>query len=135
MDVVNREALEELFGGWPSFHDAEVLDITVARGAKPDQAPNLVASIHIRKSEPANFGTAAFEMAPTHDVVVVMSFGGVSDVSLEGFNHQNVIDELAISSNATGTEVVFDSIFGVHCFFRCQSITVQQVMNNLSVGG
>ena len=50
--VLNREALEEIFGYWPSFHDAEIPLVRLDRGdllaaeGEP-RKPTLEADIHV----------------------------------------------------------------------------------------
>jgi hypothetical protein len=34
--VGNSEAVEKIFGSWPSFHDAEVVQIRLDRGGRLD---------------------------------------------------------------------------------------------------
>ena len=50
--IVGRDKLTSIFGYWPSFHDAEVIDLRLWRGhadphAKPYVFPVLTVKIHV----------------------------------------------------------------------------------------
>lgn len=43
--IRNKQALIDIFGRWPSFHDAEVLSIVLDHGG--EEGPSLTATIHL----------------------------------------------------------------------------------------
>jgi hypothetical protein len=131
MEIANKEQVIQLFGEWPSFHDAEVISIELRRGESPGQFTDLFAAIQVRKYMPANVGTAEFEMATTHDGVITLRFSSISDLSLSEFNHQNVIDDISMSQEGSRVNVTFVSIYGVECFFKCAQAVVTDVVNRL----
>lgn len=131
MDIANQEQVVRYFGEWPSFHDAEVISVELRRGESPGEYADLYASIHVRKYVPANVGTAQFELTKTHDAVITFRFQYVSDLSLSGFNHQNVIDDLTFSEEGERVGVCFDSIFGVECEFMCGHAGIVGIENGL----
>ena len=47
MDVINREALVERFGEWPSFHDAEVYALRLDSGQGTDGVLRLELDVHV----------------------------------------------------------------------------------------
>lgn len=129
MDIAQRELVTQLFGEWPSFHDAEVLSIELRRGKAPGEYADLFASVLVRKYMPVNVGAAQFEMAETHNGVILFRFRGVADVTLGGFNYQNVIDDISMTEEGKTISVVFESIFGVECSFNCVAVSVESVIN------
>jgi len=88
-----------------SFHDAEVLALRLDR-----QGPTLELDIE------------AYAQTPSAQTVR-LRFGGVSDLRLGDFNHQNVLFDLEIIQSLDGTwEVRLDPSHGVDAFFRCTSV-------------
>jgi hypothetical protein len=45
--ILNREELEERFGDWPSFHDAEVLAVRLDSGQRANAQPSIELDIHV----------------------------------------------------------------------------------------
>jgi immunity protein 50 of polymorphic toxin system len=91
--------LIERFGGWPSFHDAEVLSLRIDRyHDRPfgDRPPSLTLEVQLATAPGVG---ADNEVPPT----VTLVFSGVGDLDLEGFNHQNVLWGIEVGS-APGTE-------------------------------
>lgn len=76
-----RELLD-WFGGYPSFHDAELLRLDLDR-----RGASLSVSLPGRR-----------DGSPRPDLIVKFAFKGLDtiDLSLEGFNHQNVISDMAL---------------------------------------
>lgn len=131
MDIPGSELLTRLFGRWPSFHDAEVVRLTLERTEPHADGPDLIAEVH------------AFEMTDRigpdgryvlrHHVLVTFRFRGVDSVNLKWFNNQNVLAGLAISDIRSRLledlkyEVRFDGSFGVDASFLCRDVRVETV--------
>ena len=103
---MNEEILHGVSGGadllaWfeghvPSFHDAEILSISLDRNGN-------VAKLAIHTWEKtADIDGDGYFINRKH-VVVSLELSGVADVSLTGFNHQNVISGLSIEKTQNGT--------------------------------
>lgn len=77
-----RELLD-WFGGYPSFHDAEMLRLDLNR-----RGASLSVSLPGRR-----------DGSPLPDLVVTFAFkaSDIINVSLEGFNHQNVMSGMVLS--------------------------------------
>jgi hypothetical protein len=131
MEIANEEEVTRYFGEWPSFHDAEVISIEIQRGETPGEYADLFASVHVRRYTPENVGTAQFEMEKTHDALISLRFRRIAELSLSGFNHQNVIDELVLLEEGARVQVTFESIFGVECEFSCAQVGVVAVVNRM----
>ena len=129
--IQNSYLLTDVFGKFPSFHDAEVHQLNLVRGETRSFNPTLSALIHV------------FEMTPEVDeknhyvlknhVLVEFRFSKVSDLEIAGFNHQNVLQFLEITETAeaedaeTEFEVLFEGIFGVSAKFHCETISIELV--------
>jgi hypothetical protein len=47
VDIINGEALVDRFGGWPSFHDAEVYGLRLESGQRTDGLVRLQLDVHV----------------------------------------------------------------------------------------
>ena len=124
MKIENKFLLENIYGSWPSFHDAEILSIKMYRDEESGKNCTLVASFYLYETKSINEGTAQFEIICTNENIATIEFQGIENIKLEGFNHQNVIDELQLKQKDKSIFVEFESIFGVQCSFFCSKITV-----------
>jgi hypothetical protein len=129
--IAGSEKLTRIYGGWPSFHDAEVIELHHWRGQmKPGDwddsniMPMLTAKIHIFIESPTSRHTLA-----------TLRFEDVDDYRMEGFNHQNAILLLSITVQDRGQfesgeslppylVVTFQPAFGMSASFRCFRIEV-----------
>ncbi|HJZ92981.1 MAG TPA: Imm50 family immunity protein [Gemmataceae bacterium] len=136
MDVVERiagsEKLLSIFGYWPSFHDAEVLWMRLDRHPHGEgNGPTLEVLVH------------AFEMTSEinpegyyvlrHQVLVHMQFREIVELTLDGFNIQNVLWGIEVSAlpeslqNHRHFDVRFDSSYGVQAAFQCKAVEIVAV--------
>jgi hypothetical protein len=125
-EIEGVELLTDIFGRFPSFHDAEVISLKLDRGDRESLA-TMELTIHV------------FEM--TSDIVenryvlknhtlVNFQFHEVVELELEGFNHQNVLQDLSIVDirhrqlERIKFEVTIPGNFGLQGKFMCRSIRV-----------
>lgn len=80
--IENAEMLIDVFGRFPSFHDAEVWKITLNRKVIEKPSPTLEALIYVYSSG--------------KQCLVNLEFTGVFGLKLENFNHQNALGDLEI---------------------------------------
>lgn len=125
--IHNVELLTNIFGRFPSFHDAEIVRLTLDRGDQKSGGPSLTAEVH------------AFEMTTEIDdkgvfilknhVLVKLCFREISSLFIDDFNQQNVITDLFIESANDGGKlnVAFEGIFGADVRFQCDSISIESV--------
>jgi hypothetical protein len=102
--IAGSQKLIDIFGRWPSFHDAEVVELNFWRGqVKPgvwDDStimPVLTAKIHIWIA------------------LATLRFEDVDDFRMEGFNHQNAIFGLSISVEDRGADLIGRPIDAISC--------------------
>ena len=135
--VHGREKLLAIFGRWPSFHDAEVMEIHLSRtprgpGGKRDRRVELPAKIHTWDMT-SEVDETGYYILKNH-TMVTFRFSGVEELKLEGFNHQNAIFGLTIQPNKSSDagsskfHVEFDPSFGVDAIFDCSAIEVVDAM-------
>jgi hypothetical protein len=134
--IAGADRVTSIFGYWPSFHDAEVIDLRLHRGDIRDIGPALIAKIHA--FEMTKEVSASGSYVCRHHCVVTMRFAGIEDLELDGFNHQNALMGLNISGTFSdtkaGLEVSFENAFGLDATFSCRSIEVVNVESLIPPG-
>lgn len=125
LDVENSQLV--LDGGqWPNFHDAEVHELGIWRG-------------DVRPEDNVWIGTwieASFELcALQHPFIARLKFHDCDGIRLTGFEHQDVVYDLAFRFQARGflrdgkpltpsIEVSFEQAFGAALAFSCFRVEV-----------
>ena len=125
--IHREEKLKAIYGAWPSFHDAEVWSITYER--VPDGF-SVVAVIHAFQSTPEVDARGRYVLR--NHTKIRIRFDRCSDVSLDGFNEQNVLSRLHITElDPAATEYPFqvrlDSSYGLGGTLKCKTIVVEEV--------
>src|SRR5688572_8360888 len=95
--IAGADKLLAVFGYWPSFHDAEVVRITLDRRSPAGELvdPTLDALIHTWEMTDAVNEAGSYVLR--HHVLVHLRFQGIDELQLEAFNHQNVLFGLTIA--------------------------------------
>ena len=125
--VENASALTQVFGEWPSFHDAEVhtmlLDRAGAHGA------GLEARVHVFRMTDEVDARGFYVL--THHSLVRLRFDDISLLQLRWFNTQNALSDLLLEpvepqTNEGGRRyrVRFGSAWGVEAELFCNQIAV-----------
>jgi len=128
-DIQNKKALIDIFGHWPSFHDAEILRMSLER--EGEDGPYLEAHIHV------------FEMTSEIDAkgyyvlknptLVTFRFTHIVLEYLKWFNQQNVLWDLEITNikpeenDGCNFKVVMPSSYGLEASFDCKDIIIVNV--------
>jgi len=117
--VEGHEKLTEVFGRWPSFHDAEVLSFGFERVTT---GFSVVTTIFVFES--SNELTAEGHFRRIRETRATFRFHDCEDVTCAEFNHQNVISGLEITRDEVSNPrhpilVVFRPIYGLHGTLRC----------------
>ncbi len=95
MDLIdNAEKLTQIFGRWPSFHDAEVVRVVLDRTGA--EGPTLETSIHVFDMS-SEVDARGFYVLQNH-TLVTLKFSGVVLDQFAGFNQQNVLWDLTVSA-------------------------------------
>ncbi len=131
--IQGSDKLTSIFGYWPSFHDAEVIEIHYSRGdVDPDNGqyifPVLTAKFHLweitKEVNPEGYFVLQYH------TLARLRFYDVDDFKMEGFNYQNAILGLRVTSHerseapSPSFDVQFEAAFGMSASFRCLRIEV-----------
>ncbi|EIE1275472.1 hypothetical protein RGL42_002684 [Vibrio parahaemolyticus] len=127
INIINHELLTKAYGKWPSFHDAEVLSIGLSRQVGSELSSEARVVVNCFTTKTVNEGTVDFETVLDKNYAITFLFRGISNLYIDGFNHQNVIDDIEIDRQGEIFKVVFVSIFGVSSSFTCREIEVVSV--------
>jgi hypothetical protein len=131
--IVDADKLKSVFGYWPSFHDAEVVDLEFDRAG-----PTVTADIHLFEMT-KKVSTDGYYVCRKH-CVARLRFLIAQDIRFDGFNHQNALSGLSIveksdSQNAAiQFDVGFDSAYGVDLSFVCSEIVLVVVTPGIPRG-
>jgi len=121
--IENAKLIESIFGGWPSFHDAEIHDIVITR----DCASGAQMDIKIHHWQGTGEVDSTGHYVSIHHTLSTFRFVGIDDLEIVGFNRQNVIADLEISEAAVpgvGYLVSLPSLYGCGAAFKCRQIQV-----------
>lgn len=127
--VSNASEIITIFGEWPSFHDAEVLSVRLDRGS--DAGALLEAVIHVFRMTSQVNEAGHFVLAD--HTRVTLEFRNIVLHSLQWFNEQNVLAELAIcevdpsSHDDRRIAVEFQGSYGVNARLLCDEVAVVAV--------
>lgn len=128
-NVENEEALTNIFGRFPSFHDAEVISILLERDG--ENSPSLEAKIHV--FEMTNEVDVNGHYVLANHTLVTFRFTHISLEYLRWFNHQNVLQVIDIveikpeENDGCNFEVRMPSSYGCEASFRCSGVAMVRV--------
>ncbi|MFN2515224.1 MAG: Imm50 family immunity protein [Pyrinomonadaceae bacterium] len=125
----NEKALIDIFGRWPSFHDAEILSIYLDRDG--EGGPFLDAKIHV--SEMTNEVDAKGYYVSKNDTLVILRFTHIVMGEIKWFNQQNVVADLNIEevkpeeNDGSCFSISIESSYGCEASFGCREIVITDV--------
>ena len=99
----NGDALRPFFSAWPSFHDAEVIDLNVSRGHMyPGEwdyrnvTPSVTMKVRILEAtQPGTTGSR-------HDVLVTLRFADASAIAVTSFDEMRCISGISVTAVSRG---------------------------------
>ena len=112
------------FGHWPTFHDAEVLSITLDRSGESRVA------IHAFEVTPEVNARGQYVLTK-HAVVTFFLDGfprdqhGITNTRIEFFNHQNMLSSASVHPVTEGYELVLEGCHGVDGAIFCTRMSVK----------
>ena len=123
--------LTDIFGRWPSFHDAEVISMELCRNLTGIAHPTLKTRIHAFEmtSEVNDHG---YYVLRNH-VLVGFVFRDIDELSMNGFNQRNALWGLEIVDISSRQlellqfEIHFASSFGVEARLKCRAVEIESV--------
>ena len=132
--IENSEAVTSVFGYWPSFHDAEVLELVLRRdGSGPGRA-SVVAHVHVFEMTNQVMPNGHF-LCHKHSIVSLV-FEDADEFVAEGFNHQNALTGLRIEERDPGgcVAVAFEGAYGLEASLICRAIRVDLIAPGIPAG-
>lgn len=134
--VAGHEKLTEIFGRWPSFHDAEIISIRFERrGRHRWEGPCAYVNIHVCEEYFAD--EAKSQIKWRRHTIVTFRFAPVVDLVLTGFNQQNAIWDLTFEPGAPASKdmiwsgpayrVNFHQSFGAGLAFVCRTVEIASI--------
>ncbi len=118
----------EIYVKWPSFHDYEIVRVIFDRNSPEGQrGPHITIYFHMWEIVGKSTEGKSFKY-DKHNVVGIL-FRNVGDYTEQGFNQQNVINDIGISlthdeSNNSLYNVLIPDLYGVGFELTCRSIEV-----------
>jgi hypothetical protein len=128
--IQDSHRLTDVFGRWPSFHDAEVLRIVLDHGDRKTIGPSLQATIHLfEMTSQVEHGKYVLK----NHVAATFRFSEIYELKLNDFNHQNSLAGIRIEDISSrqlerkNFEVFLDGSFGVSASLLCNSVSIESV--------
>lgn len=122
-DIPGAKDVIAWFGYWPTFHDAEVLSISL------DRVKGCVVSVHAFERTAEVDSRGHYVLAK--DAIVTFRMdgfptdeSGITNTRIECFNHQNVLSGATVNTRPWGYELVLEGCFGVEGSIACRGISV-----------
>jgi len=115
--VPGAQELVELYGYWPSFHDAEIVCLELNRLGRSRVQVHTFATTK-------ELDGRGYYVTDRHALVSFL-LEEVSSLQLRGFNHQNVISGLDLSKTADGFELHLDGCYGIEGRIACARLNIE----------
>jgi hypothetical protein len=112
-DFPGAEDIIGWFGYWPSFHDSEVISISLER---PGICRVVVKTFEMTREIDTNGGYKLVKHATVTFVLEdfpIDRSSGLTPVRIEGFNHQNMLNGIVVTKTQAGYELMLEPVFGV----------------------
>jgi hypothetical protein len=116
-EIVGAQELYDLFGYWPSFHDAEILSLHLNRRS-PSKL--LIHTWNITK-EVDDRGYLVME----NHVVVEFTLEDIGGVDFDGFSNQNVISSLHVEKKVTGFTLTLGPCYGLAGTIEAMKVAIR----------
>ncbi len=114
--ILGADEVVRWFGRWPSFHDAEVLEVDLKREGR--------SSVRLHVFRMTNEVDAEGHLVLDLHAVVTFWFDEVTDLELVDFSHQNVIFELAVEPVAAGFRLALTPCYGIAGYIEAARVSV-----------
>jgi hypothetical protein len=124
--ITGYQSVVEWFGGWPSFHDAEVTSIELHRHGSS------YLRVHTFRMT-GEFDERGYYKLTQH-AVVTFEVSDITSLDLSGFNHQNVLSCLLIQRHTDDLKLVLGGCYGVEGQITSKAVSVSLVAGSPSDG-
>jgi hypothetical protein len=114
--IPGSEDLVAWFGDWPSFHDAEVLELSFLREGS--------SSVRIHTWRMTSEIDPTGHVVADRHVIVSFWFEEIVNLELVDFSVQNVISGLVCEKSEEGFKVTMSPCFGVAGYIEAKRVSV-----------
>ena len=128
--VGNAAALTDIFGRWPSFHDAEVLRVVLDADGAGGRSPSVEMQVYVFEMT-SEVVDGRYALA--NRTLVTFRFYGVANLELSDLDSQNALLDLHIQDISDRglenlkMEVKLASTLGLEGGFLCDSAEIMYV--------
>ena len=126
-EIPGRDEVMKWFGEWPSFHDAEILELYLDRSG-----PSWV-KLHAWLTTNRTDDKGYFILEK--HAVVTFTFDDISDLKLDDFSSQNVISCLLLTRRADRLRISLGPCYGIAGYIEAKAITVSLSPGKPSASG
>ena len=123
-DIPGAADVVAWFGYWPSFHDAEVLSITLDRWR-----PSRIAVHTWNRTQ--ELDARGYYVLDKHAIVTfvledfLLDREGITNTQIDGFNKQNVLSSLTVRKTLEGYDLILNGIYGVSASISARRLWVE----------
>jgi len=131
--ILNSEKITSRFGLWPSFHDAEVIELSLWRGhIDPEKREYTFPILNLKLHHwllTNKVDAKGYFVLEKHTISTIR-FCGIEECRIEGLDHQNAIFSLGIEKKKKSDSesayylVTLEPAFGIDAQFTCNAIDV-----------
>jgi len=104
-EVTGASTIVDAFGFWPSFHDAEIVELHLVR----EGLSKVVVELYVQ----------------TKKATVCFKLKNVVELCLDNFNHQNVLFDLTLTKTEIGYKLIMEPSFGLSGQIESEDIQVE----------
>ena len=134
--IGNHELVLDIFGRWPTFHDGEIYRLVLDRTRRRSDGsyyPSI--ELLVRGWNLTSEVTVAGLYKQENDSLVHILFEEVSDVELDGLNHQNVVSGIEVElvpvsaqADVQQLAIVLEHCYGLSGSFKAAKAQVLSVV-------
>jgi Immunity protein 50 len=114
--IDGAQEVSAFFGGWPSFHDAEALQLALVR----DGISKLVVDVATYSDQTNEKG----EYRRERQALVTFDLERIVDLQLEDFSTQNVLSSLTVEKSGGLVAVMLHPSYGIGGKIVCERVRV-----------
>ena len=115
--IKGSEKIIEWFGNWPSFHDSEIVELSLKRKNE--------SFLKIHAWNMTNKVDEKGQFITEKHALVIFTLENITDLELFGFSNQNVISSLDIKIVDEGYNLKLNPCYGLAGYLVAKNISVE----------
>ena len=124
--IANAERVTDVYGEWPTFHDSEVLSLSLDRGKQPELQPTMTVRIWTFMPHRGQTDEKGYYTRSRYSIITFL-FERPNDLIIEDFNHQNVLAGIVFREVGAMVEVKLEGLFGINATLVCSRVCVERI--------